>query len=406
VITVEPRDLCKSIKNFSTLANDGSVRQITVRHVHEPTQGSPTRRNMRGERILSDPASRRIQPSVIPHAIGWLERIDPGTHRRIKGLRLVTAYGIAAMLGILPAISHGLVHGSLLSTVAAGFALWASVSEGRATRPESSRDLALLVAAAMLGAAVMIGFGPLLTSLGRPGPELTLASGAFLVGYLKRFGVLGAGIGSQIYIGQLLAYGARLTPIDLKLVAIAGLIAGLASIVPRLLSGPAEHPAVSLADPRGNETPALLMGIQAAVAAVVIVALNDFFSFAESAWAITACTYVIASSRSGTMERVRRRILGTAIGVPLGLACLPLAIHAPIAVWMAAALAMIVYAMALPERYDIACAAYAFTLIVTMAATGEHSLKLLASRSWETVIGGALGLGAAMLIVPARNSAS
>jgi hypothetical protein len=26
----------------------------------------------------------------------WLDRIDPGTHRRIKGLRLVTAYGIAA----------------------------------------------------------------------------------------------------------------------------------------------------------------------------------------------------------------------------------------------------------------------------------------------------------------------
>lgn len=26
----------------------------------------------------------------------WLNRIDPGTHRRIKDLRLVTAYGIAA----------------------------------------------------------------------------------------------------------------------------------------------------------------------------------------------------------------------------------------------------------------------------------------------------------------------
>ena len=101
---------------------------------------------------------------------------------------------------------------------------------------------------------------------------------------------------------------------------------------------------------------------------------------------------------------MRRRILGTAIGVPMGLACLPLAIHVPIAVWMAAALAMIIYAMALPERYDIACAAYAFTLIVTMAATGEHSLKLLAARSWETVIGGVLGLGAAMFIVPSRSS--
>jgi hypothetical protein len=359
---------------------------------------------MRGQGLPSDIASRRIQPSVITRAIGWLERIDPGTHRRIKGLRLVTAYGIAAMLGVLPAISHGLAHGRLLSSVAAGFALWASVSEGRATRPESSRDLALLVAAAALGAAMMIVFGPILTGPGRPGMELTLASGAFLVGYLKRFGILGAGIGSQIYIGQLLAYGARLTPIDLKMVGVASLIAALSAIIPRLLSGPGEHPAVPVADSRDNETPSLLMGAQAAVAALVIVALNDFFGLEESAWAITACTYVIASSRSGTLERVRRRILGTAIGVPLGLACLPLAIHAPIAVWMAAALAMIIYAMALPERYDVACAAYAFTLIVTMAVTGDHSLKLLASRSWETVIGGAVGLGAALLIVPSRSS--
>jgi Fusaric acid resistance protein-like len=359
---------------------------------------------MKGHGLPSDTASRRTHPSVITQATGWLERVDPGAHRRVKGLRLVTAYGIAAMLGMLPAISHGLAHGSLLGTVAAGFALWASVSEGRSTRPESSRDLVLLVAAAALGAAIMIALGPLLTGPRRPGPELTLASGAFLVGYLKRFGVLGAGIGSQIYIGQLLAYGVRVTPIDLNMVVIAGLIALPAAIIPRLLSGPAEHPAVPLADARGSEVPSLLMGLQAAVAAIVIVALNNFFGLEESAWAITACTYVIASSRSGTMERVRRRILGTAIGVPLGLACLPLAIHAPIAVWMAAALAMIVYAMALPERYDIACAAYAFTLIVTMAATGEHSLKLLASRGWETVIGGALGLGAAMLIVPSRSS--
>jgi hypothetical protein len=40
--------------------------------------------------------------SVISRAAEWIEQIDPGTHRRIKGLRLVTAYGIAALLGTLP----------------------------------------------------------------------------------------------------------------------------------------------------------------------------------------------------------------------------------------------------------------------------------------------------------------
>ena len=37
------------------------------------------------------------KPTIL--LVEWLVHVDPGTHRRIKGLRLVTAYGIAAMLG-------------------------------------------------------------------------------------------------------------------------------------------------------------------------------------------------------------------------------------------------------------------------------------------------------------------
>ena len=125
------------------------------------------------------------------------------------------------------------------------------------------------------------------------------------------------------------------------------------------------------------------MGLQAAIAALVIVLLNDVFNLIESAWAITACTYVVANSTSGTIKRIRHRIIGTAVGVPLGLACLPLVPHAAILIWVLAAIAMIVYAMALPERYDIACDAYAFTLIVTLAVTGDTSIFVRASRAWK-----------------------
>jgi uncharacterized membrane protein YccC len=106
------------------------------------------------------------------------------------------------------------------------------------------------------------------------------------------------------------------------------------------------------------------------------------------------------------LQRVRRRIVGTLIGVPLALACLPVAEHAPLVIWLAAALAMVVYAMALPERYDIACGAFAFTLIVTLAASGVHSVPLLAARAWETLIGGALGLVAATFVFPLRQRES
>ena len=47
------------------------------------------------------------------------------------------------------------------------------------------------------------------------------------------------------------------------------------------------------------------------------------------------------------------------IAVPIAIVLLPATSAMPIAAWLAAALAMVIYAMALPERYDIACGAYA-----------------------------------------------
>ncbi len=342
---------------------------------------------------------------MVGAATAWLEHVDPGAHRRIKGLRLVTAYALAGMMGLLHALNADLPDRAALPTLAAGFALWASVSEGRTSRAASSRDLAALAAAATLGALALAAIAPRLQAPGRPGAELVLVSGAFLASYFKRFGVLGAGIGSQIYLGQLFAFGAGLTLADVPMILVAGVIAAAAAIVPRVLSGPAEHPVPAAPLPAtvpGQLSPTLRMGLQAGAAALAIVLLNDAVGLTESGWAVTACTYVIAGTASATMERVWRRILGTAIGVPIALACLPLASHAPLVIWFAAAVAMVVYAMALPERYDIACGAFAFALIVTLAATGETLFAVLAARAWETVVGAGIGLATAMLLMPLR----
>jgi uncharacterized membrane protein YccC len=179
--------------------------------------------------------------------------------------------------------------------------------------------------------------------------------------------------------------------------------------VPRLLTGPAEKPALPAAltirPARGYRgwSAELCMGFQAAFGALIIVMLNNEIGLLESSWAITACTYVVAGSSSDTLQRGRRRIIGTLFGVPLGLILLPIAADVPLLIWAAAALAMIIYAMALPERYDIACGAFAFTLIVTLAVGGVHSVPLLAARAWETLLGGALGVAAATYVFPLRH---
>ncbi|MEJ8848465.1 FUSC family protein [Variovorax rhizosphaerae] len=349
-------------------------------------------------------AVSRVQ---LASAIGWLDRIDPGSHRRVKGLRLVTAYGIAALMGAALSAAGASPEHARLALLAGGFALWASVCEGRATRLESARDLGLLAASAVVGAAFTAALTPWLSHGGSVLPEATLVLGAFVVGHGKRWGVLGCGIGAQFFIGQLLAYGLQLTGADFPTIAVAGLIAAVASIVPRMLSGPAEQPVPAVpapaVEPRRWLQTETVMGLQAALAALAIVVLDGTLGLTESVWALAACTFVIANTSAGTVARIRQRVIGTAIGLPLGLACLPLAEHVAIAVWAAAALAMIVYAVALPERYDVACGAYTFTLVVTLAASGEHSVLLLSARLWETLLGGALGLAAARFFLPLRE---
>lgn len=342
----------------------------------------------------------------------WLERVDPGVHRRIKGLRLVTAYGIAAALGALPAVTHGITGGQQIATLAAGFALWASVSEARHARLESTRDLAALCLAAALGAASFALLSPVLAAAGSTAPEWILVSGAFLAGYCRRFGVLGTGVGSQVFIGQLLGYGAALGPHDLAALGAAFLVAAVACVVPRLLSGPAERPpatpqpvAVTVSGTSAL-SPEFVMGLQAATGSLAVVLLNSAFGLTESAWAVTACVYVVAGTADGTLDRVRRRIVGTLVGVPLGLLLLPLAAHDPLLIWIAASIAMVVYAMALPERYDIACGAFAFALVITLAAAGEHSIAMLTARAWETMLGGAVGCAAAIWLFPLRPVAA
>ena len=346
----------------------------------------------------------RMRTTMINQMLQWAECVDPGAHRRIKGLRLVTAYGIAALLGF--ASSSRNMPGATLGFLAGNIALWASFLEVRATRFESTRDLLLLCFAATVGAFSMIGASLCLRGADASGPEVVIATGAFLVGYLNRFGAIGKGIGTQIFLGQIFAYACRLTWADLGMVTVATGIASIASVLPRLLSGPGEKPVLSrrsvpVAGIFGL-SPELVMGLQAGSAVVAIAVANHMIGMQESVWAISACTFVIAGSAPGTADRVRRRIIGTIVGVPIGLLCMPLIERYPIMGWIAAAGAMIVYTVASPERYDIACGAVAFALMVTLTASGIRSPLFLIARLWETAIGATVGLILATVVLPLR----
>ena len=64
------------------------------------------------------------------------------------------------------------------------------------------------------------------------------------------------------------------------------------------------------------------------------------------------------------------------------------------------------FVLALPERYDVACGAYAFALVVSLAATGGYTTGMLLSRAWETLLGGVFGFLAAHVLWPIRPGAA
>lgn len=312
-----------------------------------------------------------------------------------KGARIVASYATAA------AMAFGLAHlaglqpeAGILFMLAANFALWGCVSEMGLSRMHGARLLFMMSLAGMLGAISFSLLGPMLAHAGRVAPEFALLPGAFAVGALKRFGSAGAGVGSQFYIGEMLAWSNNLGAPDMNTMLLAGAAAAVATVLCRALLTELPHAdEPALPQPPAPDTiTAIEMGLQSAFGALLVLALDALIGLKEPAWAVTACVYVIAGTPDQTLHRGRQRMIGTLIGVSLGLATLPLVYHLPWLAWVAAAAAMMLYSVSLPARYDFACGAYAFTLMVTLAAEGEHSLAVLTARAWETLLGAAIAM--------------
>ncbi|SDE84791.1 FUSC family protein [Terriglobus roseus] len=311
-----------------------------------------------------------------------------------KGARLILAYALAVGLSLLSA--HN-IHPSLASPAAlslcSGLALWACVSESAVDKRTSLQHAALLVTIGTVTAALLFSSTKYLHYGQHSFTELPLVLGAFCVAGLRVYGDLATGIGSQIYIGLLLAQS------NIANFSWTGdgpwifLIALTAATLPQLLlhgdmeitRGHEIHQTESAAQPMWLN--AFLLGLQSAIPAILILMLAPVFHLREPSWAITAAAYVVSAYSLGTADRIRRRIVGTVIGVPLGLLFLVFGTKEHLILWGGVAIGMLIYALSLPERYDIACAAYAFVLMLTMIASGERSVSLLASRVWETLLG-------------------
>ena len=160
--------------------------------------------------------------------------------------------------------------------------------------------------------------------------------------------------------------------------------------------------ATVLPQPPAGLLPTTRVAFQAGLSALAIIALNSTLDLHRILWAIIASTYVISSSVADTWSRGIRRIAGTAVGVALGLAAALLFAQVPLVVWALAALAMIIYSIWMTLRYDVACGAYAFALVITLAEAGDSSWNAASARGADTVIGAAIGMAFSALVLPVR----
>ncbi len=278
-------------------------------------------------------------------------------HRRIEGLRLITAFGIAASLGTLQDITSELPGSARRSVRSRGVARsWNAAAVLGSARPApmvEPRDLALLCAAGALGVAVFILLAPLHLAAGRPrGSELTLVTRPPSRSAIWSVSACSArGIGSQFFIGDCSSCACGSCRADLPDSGCRRHDRGGGVVVPRMLSGPAEPSAsvaalapVAVQNAAGSSRRNSSMGwCRPPDGALVVIALGA----TVTAWRNPPgrSRPALMSSRArrpAQLERVRRsRIIGTLIGVPLGLACLPVTVRPHCWSGRVAALAMV-----------------------------------------------------------------
>jgi hypothetical protein len=139
-----------------------------------------------------------------------------------------------------------------------------------------------------------------------------------------------------------------------------------------------------------------------ALSILTIFAMKRAFDLPHALWAMAASTFVISSSIADTWSRGISRVGGTALGVAVGLGVALLFPHDTLVVWGLASLAVVIYSTALPLSYGVACGAYGFALVATLAAQGGSSWDAATGRGLATLVGAGVGMAFSVAILPVR----
>lgn len=148
----------------------------------------------------------------------------------------------------------------------------------------------------------------------------------------------------------------------------------------------------------------LRLALQATVAACITTAIGTVFHLEHAYWATLTVIIVISATLGATVRRILERSLGTAVGVVVAMAAIWVTGNDRPTLILLTAMAFVPMFVLIERYYAIAAGLIGFCVV-----TGLHLIVGLTegeslSRIYDTVIGAAVGLAVAWLLVPARST--
>ncbi|MGR7995693.1 FUSC family protein [Xanthobacter sp. ZOL 2024] len=144
----------------------------------------------------------------------------------------------------------------------------------------------------------------------------------------------------------------------------------------------------------------LKVACQGAIATSITTSLDLGFHLSHAYWATMTVMFVIGNSVGETYIRVRYRVLGTLVGVMMGIGVF-LALGQRI--WLLAGLCMLAQLTSIvtqKDRYDVASAAVGFSVVLGLHIIDGLGAQGMLARIYETAIGAGIALLVSYVVLP------
>ncbi|MEU6733486.1 FUSC family protein [Streptomyces physcomitrii] len=327
---------------------------------------------------------------------------DPGRLRLRTSVRAVLGVGAAVCVSELSGFS-------LIASITAGLAaLLALFTVQDASAGAQRTTTALLPAAGFPVLALATALHGL-----APARDLAFLAVVFCGVYARRWGPRGHALGIFAFMNFFMAQFLHAVPAQLpELYAAIGL-ALLAAGTVRFLLWPVERRTPPAAAPpalpgTGLARPTTRQAFQATAACAVALALGQAFSEERWYWAVGTVwwTFVNTASRGETLVRGFRRVLGTVIGIAVGLlVAVPLhGAPAPSAALVALCVFGIFYTAAVSYSWMMLAVTVMAGLLYGLLGVLDHHLLVL--RLVETAVGAVAAGLAVLLVLPVTTHAT